>query len=97
MTAYIIARVTVTDPEKYETYKALAPAVIAAHGGRYVVRGGAMKILEGEPDSRRVVVLEFPTVEAAEAFYTSAEYETARQKRRGAAEMQMILVDGYTG
>jgi uncharacterized protein (DUF1330 family) len=97
MTAYIIARVNVTDPEKYEDYKALAPAVIAAYGGRYLVRGGHMKVLEGEPESRRVVVLEFPTLEAAEKFYHSAEYEAAKQKRRGAAEMQLILMEGYAG
>lgn len=94
MSAYIIARVSVTDPEKYEDYKALAPAAIEAHGGRYLVRGGAMQTLEGEREDRRVVVLEFPTLEAAENFYRSAEYEPAREKRRGAAEMQMILVDG---
>jgi len=97
MTAYIIARVNVTDPEKYEAYKALAPAAIAAHGGRYLVRGGTVQALEGEPESRRVVVLEFPTVEAAETFYRSAEYGAAREKRRGAAEFQLLLVEGYAG
>jgi len=97
MTAYIIARVNVTDPEKYEDYKALAPAAITAYGGRYLVRGGHMKVLEGEPESRRVVVLEFPTLEAAEKFYHSAEYEAAKQKRCGAAEMQLILMEGYAG
>jgi uncharacterized protein (DUF1330 family) len=54
-----------------------------------------MKVLEGEPESRRVVVLEFPTLEAAEKFYHSAEYEAAREKRRGAAEMQLVLMEGY--
>jgi uncharacterized protein (DUF1330 family) len=97
MAAYIIARVTVTDPEKYEGYKALSPAAIAAHGGRFVVRGGPVQTLEGEPESRRIVVLEFPTIEAAETFYHSAEYAAARDKRRGAAEFQMILVEGYAG
>jgi uncharacterized protein (DUF1330 family) len=97
MTAYVIARVNVTDPEKYEGYKALSPAAIAAHGGRYLTRGGATKALEGDPDSRRLVVLEFPSLEAAETFYHSAEYEAARAKRKGAAEMQMILLEGYAG
>lgn len=97
MPAYIIANVTLTDAEKYEAYKALAPAAIAAHGGRYLARGGQMKTLEGEPESRRVVILEFPSLEAAETFYNSAEYVAAREKRRGAAEMQLILVDGYAG
>jgi uncharacterized protein (DUF1330 family) len=97
MTAYVIARVNVTDPEKYEDYKALSPGAVAAHGGRFIARGGQVKTLEGEPEDRRVVILEFPTVEAAETFYDSAEYEAAREKRRGAAEFQMILVEGYTG
>ena len=97
MTAYVIARVNVTDPKKYEGYKALSPGAVAAHGGRFVVRGGQVQTLEGEPESRRVVVLEFPTVEAAETFYHSAEYAQAREKRRGAAEFQMILVEGYAG
>lgn len=95
MTAYLVARVNVTDPEKYEAYKALAPAAIAAYGGRYLARGGPMKILEGEPENRRVVVLEFPTMEAAEKFYHSTEYGAAREKRRGAAEFQLILLEGY--
>ena len=81
MTAYIIARVNVTDPEKYKGYMALSPGAIAAQGGRYLVRGGEMQTLEGEPESRRVVVLEFPTLEAAKAFYESAEYTAAREKR----------------
>lgn len=97
MTAYIIARVNVTDPDKYEGYKALSPAAIAAYGGRYLVRGGPIQTLEGEPESRRVVVLEFPTMEAAEKFYNSSEYGAAREKRRGAAEFQLILVEGYAG
>ena len=97
MPAYIIAHITVTDAEKYEDYKALAPAAIAAHGGRYLVRGGPVISLEGEPESRRVAVLEFPSVEKAEAFYRSAEYGAAMDKRRGAAQGQFILVEGYSG
>ena len=97
MPAYIIARISVTDAEKYEGYKALAPAAIAAHGGRYLVRGGQVKSLEGEAENRRIAVLEFPSMEAAEAFYRSAEYGAAMDKRRGAAEGQFILVEGYSG
>ena len=96
MTAYVIARVNVTDPEKYKGYMALSPDAIAAHGGRFLVRGGEVKTLEGEPETRRVVVLEFPTREAAETFYNSAEYTAAREKRRDAAEFQMIVMDGYS-
>jgi uncharacterized protein (DUF1330 family) len=56
-----------------------------------------VQTLEGEPESRRIAVLEFPSVEAAKAFYRSAEYEAAMEKRRGAAEAQLILVEGYAG
>ena len=97
MPAYIIAHLTVTDADKYEAYKSLAPAAIAAYGGRYLVRGGPVITLEGEPENRRVAVLEFPSVEKAEAFYRSAEYGAAMEKRRGAAEAQFILVEGYSG
>lgn len=97
MPAYVIARITVTDPDRYEGYKALAQEAIAAHGGRYLVRGGPLKTLEGEPESRRVVVLEFPSMQAAETFYHSADYQAAIAKRTGAAETQLILVEGYAG
>lgn len=97
MPAYVIARIKVTDAEKYEAYKALAPAAIAAYGGRYLVRGGQVTSLEGEPEDRRIAVLEFPSLERAEAFYRSAEYGAAMDKRRGAAEAQFILVEGYSG
>ena len=97
MTGYVIARVHVTDPQKYEDYKALSPGAIEAHGGRFLVRGGQVQTLEGEPETRRVVVIEFPTMEAAQTFYHSAEYEAAREKRHGAADFQMILAEGYTG
>jgi uncharacterized protein (DUF1330 family) len=97
MSAYIITHVTVTDPAKYEGYKALSPGAVAAHGGKFLARGGEVKTLEGKPETRRVVVLEFPSMEAAETFYHSAEYAAAREKRRGAADFQMIVVEGYAG
>jgi uncharacterized protein (DUF1330 family) len=94
MPAYIIARVRVTDPNKYEEYKALTPAAIAAGGGKFIARGGRVKTLEGEPEDRRVLVIEFPTFDKAEAFYASAQYQAAKAKREGAAEGQFIIVDG---
>ena len=94
MTAYVIATVNVTDPEKYKNYMALSPAAIAAAGGKFIVRGGNPKIMEGEWPRPRVVVVEFPTREAAEAFYTSTLYVAAKAEREGAAELSMIVVDG---
>ncbi|TAG05351.1 MAG: DUF1330 domain-containing protein [Betaproteobacteria bacterium] len=94
MTAYVIASVTVTNPEQYKGYQALTPAAIAAHGGKFVVRGGAMEVLEGQWPHSRVVVLEFPTVEAAKTFYNSVQYGEARQARAGAADFNMIVIEG---
>jgi uncharacterized protein (DUF1330 family) len=94
MPAYLIARINVTDPEQYENYKALSPGAIAAHGGRFLARGGETAVLEGEPEDRRVVVIEFPSMEQARIFYDSPEYLEARAAREGAAEGQFLLVDG---
>lgn len=94
MAAYIVVDCNVTDPVRYEQYKRLAPAAIARYGGRYLVRGGEAAVLEGNWLPNRVVVLEFPTVENARAFYESPEYVEARTAREGAAQMNMILVAG---
>jgi uncharacterized protein (DUF1330 family) len=94
MPAYLIARVNVTDPAKYENYKALAPAAIAQYGGKYLARGGATETLEGEAESRRVVILEFPDMEAARTFYNSPEYTAAKAERAGAGDGQFIIVEG---
>lgn len=94
MSAYVIVRVNVTDPEQYEKYKLLSPGAVQEYGGTFVVRGGAHDVLEGEPDDRRIVVLEFPTVDAAKSFYNSEAYTHARQVRAGAAEMEAVVVEG---
>ncbi len=94
MAAYLIARVNVTDPEKYEGYKALSPGAIAAYGGRFLARGGETAVLEGEPEERRVVIVEFPSLEQARVCYDSPEYQEARAARAGAAEAQFLIVEG---
>ena len=94
MSAYIVASVNVTDPEKYKNYMALSPVAIDAAGGKFIVRGGNPEILEGDWSRPRVVIIEYPTREAAKAFYDSALYVTARAEREGAAEFSMIVVDG---
>ena len=94
MTAYIIANVRVTNPEQYEDYKALSSLAIQAHGAEVCVRGGAVEVLEGDWQPDRVVVLKFPSMEAAKAFYDSTEYAAARASRQGAAVMRMIVVAG---
>lgn len=94
MAAYIVVDCEVTDPAKYEDYKKLAPEAIAKHGGRYLARGGQTAMLEGEWRPNRVVILEFPSLDAARKFYTSVEYTAARRARAGAAKMDIIAVEG---
>ena len=94
MTAYVIYQGEVTDPERYEEYKPRAAASIAAAGGRYLVRGGEVDVLEGEAPAGRTVVLEFPTRQAAVDWYRSAQYMEARTFREGAATARMYVVDG---
>ncbi len=93
MSAYIIGRITVTDPDRYPDYTAETPALIARHGGRFVVRGGAPATLEGPEETRRIVVIEFPSRAAVEAFYNDPAYEPVRAIR-WAAVSELILVDG---
>ena len=92
--AYIIANVRVTDPKQYEDYKKFSSLAMQAHGAEVCVRGGTIEVLEGDWQPERLVVLKFPSVEAARAFYDSAEYRLARDARAGAAVMSMVLVDG---
>jgi uncharacterized protein (DUF1330 family) len=94
MSAYIIARIQVTDPAKYQEYTKLTPGAIARYGGKFIVRGGKTVSLEGEPENRRLVVIEFPTLQQAQAFYDSPEYGAARQVRYGAAVAQFLAVEG---
>lgn len=93
MAAYLIARVEVTDPERYGEYMKHTPRIIDRFGGRFIARGGDVTTLEGEPETRRVVVLEFPSRQAAEDFYHSDEYGLARALRAGAASFQAIVLD----
>ncbi|CAO3422248.1 DUF1330 domain-containing protein [Azospirillum doebereinerae] len=94
MPAYVIADVKVTDTATYENYKALSPNAVASNGGRFLSRGGETAVMEGTWQPNRVVILEFPDMAAARAFYDSPEYREARAARAGAADFNMIIVDG---
>lgn len=94
MPAYIIAQVNVKDPQKYQEYAKLAGPANAKYGGRFLVRGGAKHTLEGDIPFQRIVVTEFPNVEAARRFYDSVEYQAARKHRLGAADFNMVIVEG---
>ena len=95
MPGYLIANIKVTDPEGFERYRAAVPPVIAQYGGRYLVRGGAMERLENADGFNRVVVLEFPSLDAARAFYFSPEYAPLLKLRNETTESQAILVEGH--
>ena len=92
--AYILANVDVTDAQQYEQYKKLSSHAMQVHGAEVCVRGGKTTVLEGDWSPHRVVLLKFPTAEAARAFYDSPEYTAAKNARQGAAVMRMVLIDG---
>ena len=93
MSALIIVDIEVTDPVRYEDYKRLASAAIAAHGGRYLVRGGASEVLDGDWTPRRLVILQFDSVEKAKAWRNSPEYAEAKKVREHCARANMIVVE----
>jgi uncharacterized protein (DUF1330 family) len=94
MPAYVIVETDVTDPEQYEQYKAASPAAVAAGGGRFLVRGGDLVVLEGDWHPRRLVMLEFEDLEAARRWYESEAYQDAKKLREGAANFCAIAVQG---
>ena len=94
MAAYVIVDIEVTEPVEYEEYKRLAAPTVAAYGGRYVARGGTAEVLEGDWAPRRLVVLEFGSVEQARRWYDSPEYTAARQVRWRTARSRMVVVPG---
>jgi uncharacterized protein (DUF1330 family) len=94
MTAYVISEIEHRDPVLFERYRALAPATIAKHGGRYLVRGGASEVIEGGPPAKMIVVLEFPSMAAARGWYDSADYAEARAISKSALRRRLIFVEG---
>ena len=94
MPAYVIANVTVKDPERYPEYARQVPATLEPFGGRYLARGGAVEVVEGDWRPNRLVVLEFPTLERARAWYDSADYGPARQLRWETADAQIVFLEG---
>ena len=92
--AYVIVDMNVTDPEKYKGYVALAGPSVETGGGRFIVRGGATEVLEGDRLPNRIVILEFPDMDAARAWYDSPDYAEAKAAREGAATASFIAVEG---
>jgi uncharacterized protein (DUF1330 family) len=94
MAAYVISEVEVIDPILMAKYRSLAQASIARYGGRYIVRGGAAEVVEGGPPVAQLVIVEFPTIERAHAWYRSPEYAEALAVRQRALTRRLIFVDG---
>jgi len=94
MAAYLLARVGVTDWDRYKEYTKKTPGAIAKYGGKFIVRAGEMVTLEGPEETRRVVLIEFPSLEKAKEFYYSKEYQEAKKLRESAAKGQFLAIDG---
>ena len=94
MSAYVVVDLEVIDPEKFEGYKQLVPGTIEQYGGRYMVRGGKVHPLEGAWLPKRFVLLEFPSVERAKAWYDSSEYAKPKEIRQSCTRSRIIIVEG---
>ena len=94
MPAYIIVDIDIVDPVGYEQYKNLAGATVERYGGKYIVRGGKSEVLEGNWSPKRVVILQFDSIERAKAWLNCEEYREPRKMRHRTARTNMIVVEG---
>jgi uncharacterized protein (DUF1330 family) len=94
MAAYVIYQAEVTDPEQYARYREKSTPSVVNAGGEFLVRGGEIDLLEGEPPLGRIVIAKFASMEAARAWYDSEAYREARVLREGAVLANLYLVDG---
>lgn len=91
---YVIAQITVTDPEAYKDYVAAVTPIVEKYGGEYLVRGGPAQHFEGEPVGERTVVIRFPTLQAANEWYHSEDYAPVRKMRQAASSSLQTIVEG---
>ena len=94
MPAFVIANITIVDPVRYEDYRRMVPATLVPFGGRFVARGGQTEVLEGDWRPSRLVLLEFPSVERARAWWNSPEYAEARALRQATSTGTLIILEG---
>ena len=94
MAAYFIVEIDTVDQDLMAEYRKHTPAAVEAFGGRFLVRGDASETLEGDWQPKRLVVLEFPSVDAAKAFYHSEQYKPLLEMRKKAGHSNMVLVEG---
>jgi uncharacterized protein (DUF1330 family) len=94
MAVYAVVNVRVTDSDRYSEYRDKAPDAIARYGGKYLVRGGTVEVLEGEWNPQRLVVLEFESMERFREWYDSPEYAPLKQLRSEASDTEFVVVEG---
>jgi uncharacterized protein (DUF1330 family) len=94
VSAYVIANVEIKDPVRYEDYKRMVPATLTKYGGRFIVRGGKTEALEGDWQPARLVLLEFPSVEKARAWWHSPEYAAAKALRQATSTGSLLILEG---
>ena len=94
MSAYLIVRLEITDEEKMKSYREVTPAILKKYNGVFIARDNNVTTLEGKKESRRVVIMEFPSMEKAQGFYNSSEYQEAMKLREGGADVEFIALEG---
>lgn len=94
MSAYVIANVEITNPVGCEEYRKRVSATLAAHGGRFVARGGATEVLEGSWAPKRLVIIEFPSMAALKSWYDSPEYRPLIELRNRNARSSLVAIEG---
>ena len=93
--AYMVVDARSSDPDRMVDYRRLAQIAVEHYGGRYLVRGAPYETLEGSWQPQRLVILEFPSMDAARTFYDSPEYRAARDVRAGVSDFDMLLAEAY--
>jgi uncharacterized protein (DUF1330 family) len=94
MAGYLMVQGTISNEEQYQKYRDAVVPLIMKFGGKFSVRGGKVGVLEGQPDTRSMVVFEFPSIEAIHAFWNSPEYVPVKTLRHGAATVNVWAVPG---
>ena len=94
MPAYVLAHIDVKDPARYEDYKKMSPISIQKYGGRFIARGGKVEVLEGTLEPKRMVLIEFPTVERAKEWWGSDDYAPAKQLRQSTSIGDLLVIEG---
>jgi len=94
MPAYFVVELETTNAAGMEPYRAAVPATIAQYGGRFLVRGGTTELIEGSPEPKRIVILEFPDAAAVKRWYNSPEYQKILPGRLANSTSRAFIVEG---